>query len=97
MVIRQVGVWSVARMYGILSAAAGLLAGLLFACIALVGAGVGPRNQEMPSFIGAAFGVGAVIIFPIFYGVMGLIAGAIGGALYNVFAGMVGGIEIDVA
>jgi hypothetical protein len=42
-------------------------------------------------------GVGAVIFLPIFYGVMGLVAGAIVGALYNVFAGMVGGIEIDVA
>ena len=96
MVIRSVGVWSVARMYGILSAAAGLLAGLLFACIALVGAGIGPRNQDMPAFAGAMFGVGAVIFLPIFYGVLGLIAGAIGGALYNVFAGIVGGIEIDV-
>ena len=96
MIIRRVGVWSVARMYGILSAAAGLLAGLLFACIALVGAGIGPRSQEMPSFVGAAFGVGAVIFLPIFYGVLGIVAGAIGGALYNVFAGMVGGIEIDV-
>ena len=96
MIIRRVGVWSVARMYGALSVCAGLLGGLFFACIALIGAGIGPRNQEMPSFVGAAFGVGAVIIFPIFYGVMGLIVGAIGGALYNVFAGMVGGIEIDV-
>jgi hypothetical protein len=27
---------------------------------------------------------------------MGLIGGAIGAALYNLFAGMVGGLEIDV-
>jgi hypothetical protein len=97
MIIRRVGVWSVSRMYGALTAVAGLVGGLIFACIALVGAGLGPRNEEMPAFIGTAFGVGAVIIFPILYGVMGLVVGAIGAVLYNVFAGMVGGIEIDLA
>ena len=84
-------------MYGALSAAGGLLAGLLFACIALVGSGFAPRNEEMPAFVGALFGVGAIFILPIFYGLLGLLIGALGGALYNVFAGMVGGIEIDVA
>jgi len=37
-----------------------------------------------------------LIILPIFYGVVGFIAGAIGAALYNLIAGMVGGIEIEV-
>ena len=90
MVIRQVGVWSVARMYGILSAAGGLLMGLLFACIALVGAGIGPRNQEMPSFIGAAFGVGAVIIFRSSTACLASLPARSGGPLQR-FAGMVGG------
>ena len=30
------------------------------------------------------------------YAVMGLISGAIGAALYNLFAGMVGGIEVEI-
>jgi hypothetical protein len=96
MIIRRVGVWSVSRMYGVMSAVFGLIAGLIFACFALIGAGVASHNPEVPSFAGPLFGVGAVIFLPIFYGVMGLVAGAIGAALYNVFAGMVGGIEIDV-
>jgi len=41
------------------------------------------------------FGVGAIIFLPIFYGVLGLVAGAIGAALYNLFAGMLGGIELE--
>ena len=36
------------------------------------------------------------VALPIFYGVMGLLAGALGAVLYNVFAGMVGGVAIDV-
>ncbi len=97
MIIRRVGVWSVSRMYGAVSTVFGLIAGVIFACIALIGAGVASQNPDVPSFAGPLFGVGAVIFLPIFYGVLGLIAGAIGGALYNVCAGMVGGIEIDVA
>jgi hypothetical protein len=97
MIVRRVGVWSVSRMYGAMSAAFGLIAGLFLACFALIGAGVASQNPGVPSFAGPLFGVGAVIFLPIFYGVLGLVAGAIGGALYNVFAGMVGGIEIDVA
>jgi len=97
MIIRRVGVWSVSRMYGAMSAVFGLIAGLLVACFALIGAGVAHQNPDVPSFLGPLFGVGAVIFLPIFYGVLGLVAGAIGGAIYNVFAGMVGGIEIDVA
>jgi hypothetical protein len=43
----------------------------------------------------AMFGVGAIIILPLFYGVIGLIGGAIGAALYNLFAGLFGGIELE--
>jgi hypothetical protein len=30
------------------------------------------------------------------YGVMGLIGGALGAVLYNVFAGMVGGVDLEI-
>jgi hypothetical protein len=60
MVIRRVGVWSVARLYG------------------------------------AMFGIFAIIGLPILYGVMGVIAGGIGAALYNLFAGIFGGVEVEL-
>jgi hypothetical protein len=41
-------------------------------------------------------GVGAIVFFPILYGVMGFIATLIMAALYNVIAGAVGGVEMDV-
>ena len=100
MVIRRVRVWSVAKISFALYASLGFLIGLLFAAISLVGAGIAATAREgegLPAGLGALFGVGAIIIAPIFYGCIGLIGGAIGGALYNLFAGMVGGIEIETA
>jgi hypothetical protein len=101
MVIRRVGVWSVAKLFAVIQAALGLLIGACVALFSIVGAGIASAAREsgeaMPGFPAALFGVGAIIIFPIFYGVMGLIGGAIGGFLYNLFAGMVGGIEIETA
>ena len=41
-------------------------------------------------------GVGAVIVFPILYGLMGFVATLIAAWLYNVAAGVVGGVEVDV-
>ncbi len=92
--IRGVGVLSVAKIYGALSAGMGLLIGLGLAAISTIGAGF--ADNALPPFMSALFGVGAIVILPIFYGVMGLVVGAVGAALYNVFAGTVGGVQIDV-
>jgi hypothetical protein len=96
MIVRRIGVWSVARMYGALSAVGGLIFGLILAMVALVGSGLGQPGQDMPGFVGAFFGVGAALFLPIFYGLLGLAVGALGAAVYNVLAGVIGGVEIDV-
>jgi hypothetical protein len=40
-------------------------------------------------------GAGAIVILPIFYGVMGFIMGALYAAVYNFIAGIVGGLELQ--
>ena len=52
---------------------------------------------------GFAAGGGSIVIgllvmigLPIFYAVMGFVFGALGALIYNIFAGMVGGVEIEV-
>jgi len=100
MVIRRIGVWSVARLYGGICAAMGLVFGAIFALIAVLGgmAGAATNSGSGPfgsAGLGAMFGVGAIIILPLFYGILGLVMGAIGAALYNLFAGMFGGIELE--
>jgi hypothetical protein len=100
MIVRRVGVWSIARLYGGISASMGLLIGACVALVATVGGMAGAMRASDSGFgaggLGAMFGVGAIIFLPIMYGVLGLIGGAIGAALYNLFAGMFGGIELEV-
>ena len=48
----------------------------------------------MPGILGMGFGL--IVIGPIFYGVMGFIVGVIGAFVYNIVAGWVGGIEVEV-
>ena len=96
MIVRHIGVWSVARIYAIISAGIGLLIGICVAVISVVGGAVAASNNEMPSWAMPVFGVGSIVFFPILYGVLGLVAGAIGALLYNVGAKIGGGVEIDV-
>ena len=93
MVVKSVGVVSVGKMYGAISAAMGLLFGIGIALFSVLGAGLADTTES--AILGPVLGVGAVIVLPIFYGVLGFIGGVIGAALYNVFAAMVGGVEIQ--
>ena len=96
MEIKRIGILSTSKMFGALYFALGLLFGLIFACMGLVGlaaeAAVGLEDLSSGIFIL----VGACA-FPIFYGLMGAVAGAILAGLYNVIAGVVGGLELEFA
>lgn len=98
MVIRKIGVASAAKVFGTLYALWGFIFGAIVAMIALAGAGIGAATSEdqLPSWLGAMFGVGAIVVLPIVYGVMGAIFGALTAAFYNVVAGMAGGLSLDV-
>jgi hypothetical protein len=80
-------------MLGTLYAVIGFFLGLLFALLSVIGAGFADSGAE--GLLSLMFGVGGVIILPIFYGVLGFVFGAIGAALYNVIAGMAGGVEFN--
>ena len=42
------------------------------------------------------FGTMFALAMPIIYGVMGIVGGALGAVLYNLVAGWVGGIEVEI-
>lgn len=97
--IRRFGVLSVGKVMGMVYALIGLLAGAIFALMSLVGMGIGSAvSQDAGGALpGALFGVGAIILLPIFYGILGFVGGIISSAIYNLVAGMTGGIEVELA
>src|SRR6476619_5913146 len=50
MELKRVGPWSVARVCGPMYAAMGLIVGVLFACISLVGGMISPRDSNTAAF-----------------------------------------------
>jgi hypothetical protein len=94
MTITRVGPLSVAKIAGLLGAVIGLLAGAFVSLFSMAGA-FGARAGEDGAFFGALFGVGAIILLPIFYGCMAFVMTLIQAALFNIAVGMVGGIEIE--
>lgn len=53
-------------------------------------------DGELGALGGLFFGVGAVIFLPLFYGVLGFVAGLISAFAYNVIAGAFGGLELEI-
>ncbi len=84
-VLKRIGVLSMAKIYGAIGAVIGLVFGL---AVTLVGAAAG-------GFGVGVFGVFAVVLLPIIYGIAMFILGAISAFLYNVIAKRVGGVELE--
>jgi len=78
--------------YGIL----GLILGVFCSLIALGAPALGRHAHGMilGRFVG--FGVLAIVVCPIVYGLVGGIAAVIGAGIYNLVAGWVGGLEVDI-
>jgi hypothetical protein len=94
MVVRSIAPLSVAKIAGVLYALIGLIIGVFIALAALAGAFAG---AEGTGIIGSIMGVGAIVAFPVFYGCIGFVSTLIGAWLYNLVAGMIGGIRFEVA
>lgn len=97
MVIRRISPLSAGKLFGALYAIMGFLIGIVFAIIGMAGAAAGMSNESGAGALpGMIFGVGAIVILPLFYGVLGFVMTAFTAWLYNIMAGMVGGIQIEV-
>ena len=95
MVITKVNAFSVAKVAAVLYAGLGLLIGALFSLIGMAGMAGALANTDGGGFFTALFGVGAIIIMPICYSIFGFIGSFIFASLFNVAAGMTGGIEVE--
>ena len=94
MIIKRVGPVSCAKIAGTLYAVLGLVVGAIFSLIATVS---GFSSQASGAgAVGTVIGAGSIIFFPILYGGIGFVFTLLFAALYNVLAGAVGGIELDL-
>jgi hypothetical protein len=96
MVLKRVGVLSAAKIGGVMYAAMGLLVGLGLATVFSIVPMVARGSSDMPSWLAPMFGVGSLIGMPIVYGLIGFVGGAISAVIYNLVAGMVGGVELHL-
>lgn len=84
---------------GLFTGAAGAIVGLLAGLVVLLISGLGISTTQGAQSAGAAMGMGALslIMLPLFYGVTGFIGGVINAFVYNLLAGMTGGIEFEMS
>jgi hypothetical protein len=94
MIVRRVGPMSFAKISGALYALMGLIFGGIVSLISIVGGAMSPDDSG--GMFGMLFGAAAIIVLPIFYGVLGFITSLIAAALYNMLASAVGGVELDL-
>jgi hypothetical protein len=91
-IVKSVGVLSFGKIlggiYGVL--------GLLFMPIFLLAGIMSTLTGGKGAAFGAAGALVMAVVFPILYGLLGFVAGAIGALLYNLFAKWLGGIELQL-
>jgi hypothetical protein len=98
-VLKKIGPGSAFKVGLAVYALLGLIIGAVVAFFSMIAGSLGSLADGAagPRAFGFGMGVGAIIIFPIVYGIIGGIGGAILAMIYNLIAGWVGGIEVDIS
>jgi hypothetical protein len=97
MVLKKIGVLSLAKISAIIYAFLGLIVGIFVAAAVSLGALAGSMLSESSgALMGLVFGFGAIILCPILYGILGFLAGLVSAAIYNWVVGFTGGIELEL-
>ena len=93
MILRGVGAISLAKILGLLYGALGLIVGFIFTTVSLAGLALTDAGG-FEGVMAGLFGIGGVILMPVFYGAMGFVMGLITAGLFNLVAPIVGGLEL---
>ena len=102
MTIRRFGVLSVAKIYGLLTFVMGLIIGVIYGLfLILFGAAMSAIAPSGDAALAGGvstvvMGVAMMIGFPIMYGIMGFVGGAISAVIYNIASGLIGGIKFEL-
>ncbi len=93
--LKRIDVLSLAKFQGVMMAAVGLLlGGVMYMTQAFLMGGFSAETPEAQ--ILSAFGPVMILVFPVAYGLMGFVMGAVGAKLYNLIAKLIGGIEVEL-
>jgi Transmembrane domain of unknown function (DUF3566) len=98
-IVRRVGPGSAFKVGLVVYALIGLVLGICMAFISMIAGTFGSMGQSAAPgarLFGFGMGFGAIIFFPVIYGLIGGIFAAIGAAVYNLAAGWVGGLDVDI-
>jgi hypothetical protein len=87
---KQVDVVSLAKMSSLFGIILGLIAGIGLAFISQY------SSPNMPIIMPFNYGILAIVIFPIVYGIIYFIGGLVTGYAYNILAKKIGGVKIQV-
>ncbi len=90
-VLKRIGIFSFAKIAALAGAIVGLVAGIVFALIA----GIAGSITGMPFWF-RSLGMLAIVIFPIAYGIVGFIWGAVIAAIYNAASHFAGGVILEL-
>lgn len=99
--LKRIGPGSAFKIGLVTYAILGLIVGVCFAFFSLIAGSLGglagsPAGPAAKAF-GLGMGLGAIIVAPIMYAAIGGIAGALGAVVYNLVAGWIGGLEVDIS
>ena len=97
--LKRIGPGSAFKVGLVTYAIVGLIVGICMALVSMVagslGSLAGGEGEGVRAF-GFGLGVGAIVVFPIAYAIIGGIAAAIAAVIYNLVAGWVGGLEVEI-
>jgi len=83
---------SCAKVVGLVYLILGLVFGACLSLISMLGF-AGGTNSVLQGMFGAA----AIVVLPIFYGLLGFLGTLIMTSLFNLVVGITGGVEVDVS
>ena len=100
MVVKRVGILSYAKIMAVTMAAFGVILGVIYGLLFMIVGGAmmagGGRGSTGAGASSLAVGLVMMVAIPIFYAILGFLAGLLGGVIYNVAARTVGGIELEL-
>ena len=94
--LKRVGVLSVAKIQSAVMGVIGLIAGLIGGAIWAVTGIIAIVGGTKAGFMMLVLAVAAVILAPLFYAALGFVFGALWAWVYDVVAGRIGGIELEL-